>query len=692
LLLRNCSDRRLNSFKPAISSLDPIWIFAGDLLRRSIAQGENQMMNRFKRSTRMKLAASVAGITLAATTSLHATLLFDGITNLETGASLGYSTGSTPNYWMGDGYGLMTGATDITGFDISPVNGTGNSATGTVFNALKITIDVWGSVNLTGTVNATTPAFSNELASYVLTSTGTFNPGFYYIYGTSNGSAPAITLTTPLIIPSSTVGISFNYQGSTDGGTTFASYNGLSSIIPASAAPTTGNLVLGGTTGGYYRNVNSETNGNFTAGLRSLGLGNQSIGVRVFGDAGAAVPSFWINPSSSSWTTGSNWSTGNVPDTGTDAYFNLSSSGYTVEIPALEGANNIFIEQDKVSFDLDALNSQVSVTRSLTVGLSPTGNASTGSLTLMNSNGQAAQIVQPGSIVIGSNGGTGSLSVTSNIYLYSNNDTEIGAGSNLSVGAFAKFGTATLTIAGTTDAWTGQLDIGTSSLNIRNGSIGTVINQLKSGLGHGSWTGQGIVSSAAHADTSHLTAVGAILNNNGSGGQIYGSGTALGLFDGDNPATTSVLLRYTYFGDANLDGQVDGSDYTRIDNGFLLQLTGWYNGDFNYDGVVNGSDYTLIDNAFNMQGPNLVTTPGATPGALGSQGVTAADVAAFNQGLDTASLTGGYTAFPLAADPSVTLTAQIAPTEVPEPTSAGLILLAGVSMLGRRSRRSERQI
>ena len=63
-----------------------------------------------------------------------------------------------------------------------------------------------------------------------------------------------------------------------------------------------------------------------------------------------------------------------------------------------------------------------------------------------------------------------------------------------------------------------------------------------------------------------------------------------------------MLVRYTYYGDANLDGKVDGGDYSRIDNGYLQQLTGWYNGDFNYDNAIDGSDYTLIDNAFNTQG------------------------------------------------------------------------------------------
>ena len=75
-----------------------------------------------------------------------------------------------------------------------------------------------------------------------------------------------------------------------------------------------------------------------------------------------------------------------------------------------------------------------------------------------------------------------------------------------------------------------------------------------------------------------------------------------------------ILVKYTYYGDANLDGKVDASDYSRIDNGYLNHLTGWSNGDFNYDGVINGSDYTLIDNAFNMQGASLAAQ--ISPAAL----------------------------------------------------------------------------
>jgi hypothetical protein len=143
---------------------------------------------------------------------------------------------------------------------------------------------------------------------------------------------------------------------------------------------------------------------------------------------------------------------------------------------------------------------------------------------------------------------------------------------------------------------------------IHNGNLAQINDQIRQGYnptGGGNWNNtSGIVSSAAAADTTHLTAIGVILN-----GSSYGSGTTLGLFDNINAVSTDVLVKYTYYGDANLDGAVDGSDYSLIDIGFHNGLTGWGNGDFNYDGIVDGSDYTLIDNAYNTQGGTLGSNP-----------------------------------------------------------------------------------
>jgi hypothetical protein len=158
-----------------------------------------------------------------------------------------------------------------------------------------------------------------------------------------------------------------------------------------------------------------------------------------------------------------------------------------------------------------------------------------------------------------------------------------------------------LTINGSTGHWNGTLDLGDNDLIVKGGSAPQINDQLLSGLGAAGtyWSGKGIADSAAAQAPGMVTTLAGFLNSNGSGSTI------LSTFDGQSVGTADVVVKYTYYGDADLNGKVDGSDYSRIDNGFLSRLTGWYNGDFNYDNIVNGSDYTLIDNAFNRQGSAL---------------------------------------------------------------------------------------
>jgi hypothetical protein len=204
----------------------------------------------------------------------------------------------------------------------------------------------------------------------------------------------------------------------------------------------------------------------------------------------------------------------------------------------------------------------------------------------------------------------------------------IGSGATLAVAPAATSAqrvllqTGGLTIAANAPGWTGTLDLANNDLDAASGDLTTIDSQVAQGISTGVG---GIISSASLADSTHLTTLGAIRNTAGSINPLsplYGSGTSLGLFDGVSPAAADVLVKYTYYGDANLDGIVDGSDYSLVDNGYSNQLTGWFNGDFNYDGVVDGTDYSLLDNAFNNQTP-------ATPSAQTTpQAVVAAVVAA----------------------------------------------------------------
>jgi len=127
----------------------------------------------------------------------------------------------------------------------------------------------------------------------------------------------------------------------------------------------------------------------------------------------------------------------------------------------------------------------------------------------------------------------------------------------------------------------------------------TVYSQLRSGvLGKPAriWTN-------VNEDPQPCTAVGSFFNG-------YPNNPNLTLFAGQTIQKGDVLLKYVYFGDANMDGVVNADDYHLIDKAFIVQPGGWYNGDFNYDGVINADDYFLIDRAFLCQsGPLAAGEP-----------------------------------------------------------------------------------
>jgi hypothetical protein len=177
--------------------------------------------------------------------------------------------------------------------------------------------------------------------------------------------------------------------------------------------------------------------------------------------------------------------------------------------------------------------------------------------------------------------------------------------------------TGGLSIAGSAGAWTGTMDIGGNDMIVHNGSVATLTAQARNGLNLGGtmWAGTGLTSSAAAADANQIQAIGIIQNDNGIDGKLYGTGSAKGLFDGQDAATTDVLVKNTFFGDTDVSGDINAADYSATDNGYAMGLTGWFNGDFNYDGSVNAADYSLIDSAFMLQSTDGGPLASATPQA-----------------------------------------------------------------------------
>ena len=84
-------------------------------------------------------------------------------------------------------------------------------------------------------------------------------------------------------------------------------------------------------------------------------------------------------------------------------------------------------------------------------------------------------------------------------------------------------------------------------------------------------------------------------------------------FGGEPVSAGDQLVMYTWGGDANMDGTLNGDDYFRIDSHVAQSGTvfGYANGDFNYSGTIDGDDYFIIDS-------NIATAQSSPPFPTGS--------------------------------------------------------------------------
>jgi hypothetical protein len=142
----------------------------------------------------------------------------------------------------------------------------------------------------------------------------------------------------------------------------------------------------------------------------------------------------------------------------------------------------------------------------------------------------------------------------------------------------------------------GRLDVGRATVAVDYPAagpspIGTIRSRITSGHAGGAWNGNGIASSAAA--TTPGTAVGyAEFSDVGPITPPDGGGPPL-VFD-----QTTVVIRFTLSGDANLNRVVNISDFARLAANFNLPGD-WAKGDANYDTATNVNDFSLLAGNFN---------------------------------------------------------------------------------------------
>jgi hypothetical protein len=375
--------------------------------------------------------------------------------------------------------------------------------------------------------------------------------------------------------------------------------------------------------------------------------------------AGTPPPNQWASTSSGQWQTGTNWSNGTanlgigadaellgVPTANLNVYTDVPLTVGTIHFNnahtyVLDGAGSLTLQvaAGNATVQVDQGSQEINLPTTLASNTTFSVNA-----------GATLVIGNPLTINSGvtlTPAGTGTITYNSIVNVLGGaaisftNSTHANALNISATGKASLAGGSTSVIEVDNLSNAGTIDVENSEMLINYGSgadpFTTVKSQLASGYNGGHWNGVGINSSHAAA----------------SGGK-YGVGLADGK-DGIVAGLPSgqVEVKFALYGDLNLDGVVNGTDFGLLAANFGKSITGgWDRGDLNYDGTVNGTDFGLLAANFGKSASGSAVVLPASQWAA----------------LDAFAAANGLNSY------------------VPEPGSIGLLTVIVAGALGRRRR------
>jgi hypothetical protein len=321
----------------------------------------------------------------------------------------------------------------------------------------------------------------------------------------------------------------------------------------------------------------------------------------------------WKDPANGSYGADANWFGGATPSSTNHVIFSRATDpagpGYTVSFGSNPIVDRLSVRQGKVSLDLAGSTLTATNASQATPGLAVGEHGGAPHLSVLGGSVLADHALVGNDGVLNIDGGA-ALRVAEALRVRDRGVVNFNSG-QMSVGRLnVSGGRVNVASAGgtkvlrTTDVQTssgGRIDLTNNAMTIdyapANGSpLPDVRAQIVSAYNGGAWDGPGIATSSGNASQFGLG---------------YGEASALttippifGSVDG-----STVLVGFTRYGDADLNGAVNLDDFNRLASSFGSTAAVWTQGDFTYDARVNLDDFNRLAANFGLSAAG----PGITP-------------------------------------------------------------------------------